>query len=221
MKISKKELFTVSIVILIISLSLVLFFEDLVRPKITVVRVACLGDSITEITEYPRDLQAMLASNYIIGNFGVSGSTVLLNTFRPYLFEIAYQKAETFLPNVAILMLGTNDARTDFNVSLGSFVGDYEKLISSVQTFETKPKIYLVLPPPIFNNALNLSNDNLVTRIIPYIRQVANETDLTVIDVYSSLANHPEYFPDGVHPNNEGAQIIANVIYQAIVGKTS
>ena len=36
--------------------------------------------------------------------------------------------------------------------------------------------------------------------------------------VHYMLENHPEYFPDdGVHPNSEGATVIANIVYAAII----
>ena len=40
------------------------------------VRVACLGDSITNMTGYPEDLQKLLGNNSLVGNFGVIGATV-------------------------------------------------------------------------------------------------------------------------------------------------
>ena len=52
------------------------------------------------------------------------------------------------------------------------------------------------------------------------LKQVANETGLPLIDVYTPMLDHPEYFPDGVHPNNEGAQIIANTIYYALTSNS-
>ena len=52
--------------------------------------------------------------------------------------------------------------------------------------------------------------------VVPRIHQVAIDMGLPLIDAYTPLINHPEYFPDGVHPNMEGAQIIANIIYKAI-----
>jgi lysophospholipase L1-like esterase len=72
------------------------------------------------------------------------------------------------------------------------------------------------MPPPIFENNLNLTSTIYTQEIIPAIQQVANSMGLPLIDVYTPLVNHPEYFPDGVHPNSEGAQIIANTVYNAI-----
>jgi lysophospholipase L1-like esterase len=37
-----------------------------------------------------------------------------------------------------------------------------------------------------------------------------------LIDVYTPLKDHPEYFPDGVHPDPDGAKLIAKIIYDAI-----
>ncbi len=39
---------------------------------------------------------------------------------------------------------------------------------------------------------------------------------LPLIDVYTPLVNHPEDFSDGVHPNAQASQIIANTIYKGI-----
>ena len=75
------------------------------------INIACVGDSITELTNYPANLQALLGAGYRVESFGVTGSTVLLNTDKPYLNQSAFQQARAFLPNVVVIMLGTNDAR--------------------------------------------------------------------------------------------------------------
>jgi acyl-CoA thioesterase-1 len=158
----------------------------------------------------------MLGTSYLVREFGVSGSTVLANSDDPYINQTEFQAAKEFLPNIVVILLGTNDARADYYQSINNFVADYEQLVSEVQAVESKPKIFLVKPPPIFDNNFSLSNTNLLEGVIPRIEQVANEFGLTTIDVYTLLANHPEYFVDGVHPNNEGARLIASEIYKAI-----
>jgi acyl-CoA thioesterase-1 len=95
------------------------------------------------------------------------------------------------------------------------------KLINEIQALESNPKIFLVKPPPIFDNKYELKNENLLEGIIPRIEQIANEEGLLIIDVYAALENHPEYFwDDGVHPSNEGANVIANEVYEAIILST-
>ena len=219
MKITKKKVLAVEIAVLIISLSLTVVFFDkfglISNAKIT--SVACIGDSITELTKYPNVLQTRLDANYLVGNFGVNASTVVFNSSRPYYFENTFKKARNFLPDIVVIMLGTNDARTNVYGSIDRFVLDYEKLVSKIQILESNPKIFLVKPPPILNNTLNLSNADLLEGVMPRIEQVAKDLNLTTIDVYTPLANHPEYFPDGIHPNNEGANLIASIVYEAII----
>jgi len=188
--------------------------------SVNVIRVACIGDSITDFTNYPNDLQTVLGDSYIVESFGASGSTVLLNTDKPYINQIEFTRAKHFLPNIVIVMLGTNDARTDHFKSIDNFVPDYMKLINDIQALESNPKIFLVKPPPIFDNEFELKNVNLLEGIIPCIEQIVNEQGLLIIDVYAALENNPEYFQDGVHPNSEGAIIIANEVYEAIILST-
>jgi len=181
------------------------------------IRVACIGDSITDMGYYPNALQALLGSNYTVGNFGVGGATVLMDTGKPYIDQVEFVRAKNFLPDIAVIMLGTNDARTDHFKSIENFVSDYMKLINEIQEIESNPKVFLVKPPPLFDNEHELKNENLLEGIIPRIEQIANGEGLPIIDVYSALEDHPEYFWDGVHPSSEGAAVIANEVYEAII----
>ena len=181
------------------------------------IRVACIGDSITRRSGYSNKLQNSLGANYSVRNFGFDSTTVLLNTDMPYMHQVEFNRSKYFLPDIAIVMLGTNDARIDYFKSIDNFVSDYLELINELQALESMPQIFLVKPPPLFPNHFSLENGNLVDGIIPRIEQIADDRSLQVIDVYSALESHPEYFPDGVHPNNEGAIIIANKIYDAII----
>lgn len=181
------------------------------------IRVACIGDSITASYGYPEFLQNTLGDKYNVKNFGVSSSTVLTNTEKPYIYEVTFTRAKEFEPDIAVVMLGTNDARTDYFKSIDNFVKDYLILIYELEVLKSDPQIFLVKPPPILNNTFSLENKNMVDGIIPRIEQIADEKGLLIIDVYSALENHPEYFSDdGVHPNSQGAATIANTVYNAI-----
>ena len=219
MNVKRKRILAISIAILIIALSLIVVFSDSpaskgIDNKLT--RVACIGDSITNMSSYPADLQSLLDNNSIVGNFGYNGATVNFNSDRAYLFSDEFHNARAFHPTTVIIMLGTNDARTNIYQQIDRFVNDSEHMISRIQAFTSKPQIYLVVPPPIFNNTLDLNSTTYTEEVIPRIQQVANTIGLPTIDVYSPLVNHPEYFPDGVHPNDDGAKIIADVIFNAI-----
>ena len=161
-------------------------------------------------------MDAAWQANYTVGNFGVGGTTASLDSWNPYINNSAFQEAKEFQPNVVIIMLGTNDANPLIRRSNGSFVNDYVKLVEEFKTLSSKPKMYLVKPPPIFSNGTTPSAEYFRDNVIPQIEQVANQTNLPIIDVYSALANHSEFFPDGVHPDEQGAILIANEIYKEI-----
>ncbi len=221
---TRTKLIVVAFAILLLSSGLMVLFAqnflDKDKPAI-LVRVACVGDSITEGSGYPDDLWMLLGNNYIVENFGSGGSTALLNSGKPYMNQPAFQNAKTYLPKIVVIMLGTNDAAPNNYINIGGFVDDYEKMIGEFQNLTSKPKIWIAIPPPIFNNASGPNSANLVQGVIPRIEQVAKDVGLPTIDVYASLNIHPEYFSsDGVHPTVGGAQIIANTVYKAITSTT-
>jgi acyl-CoA thioesterase-1 len=221
---SKGKVLAIGVAVLLISsLSLTFFPESLESRPVTFspLRVECVGDSITEGSRYPFYLQAMLGANCTVKNFGVGGCTVLLGAGKPYMNQTTFESALEFLPEIVIIMLGTNDARPTTYQYIEDFVNNYEQLIESFKRLASNPEIYLVKPPPIFNDDLGLSNANLVEGVIPGTEQVAKELGLPLIDVNTVLINHPEYFPDGVHPTNQGATVIASEIDTAITSKMS
>jgi lysophospholipase L1-like esterase len=214
-----KRIMAVSIIFLVIGLSLFLVFSQTPANKSTgdkLARIACLGDSITQYSGYPNDLKTMLGNDSKVRNFGVSGAAVGLNADRPYYFEPELDAADLFEPTTVIIMLGTNDARQDNYLQIDKFEADYQTIINRIHIINNNAQIFLVKPPPIFNNTLNLNGTNFAEGVIPRIEQVASTLKLPIIDAYTPLLSHSEYFPDGVHPDSEGGQAIANIIYTAI-----
>jgi acyl-CoA thioesterase-1 len=183
------------------------------------IRVACVGDSVTEAFGYPDNLWRLLGANYTVGNFGVGEATVTHSSQRPYMNQTAFQEAKQFQPNIVVIMLGTNDARPDNEQYISSFVDDYKKLVDEFQALQSKPEVWIVKPPPIFHNGTGLSTEFFDSNVIPSIEQAAEQTDLPIIDVYSAFANHSDYLWDGVHPNSSGSRLIADEIYSAITSK--
>jgi hypothetical protein len=79
----------------------------------------------------------------------------------------------------------------------------------------------LCTPPPCFgNNAPEINPGIVATNISPIIRQLGTDLNLQVIDFQSLLANHEEWFPDNVHPNLQGATVMAAIVYAALQGNT-
>jgi len=216
----KKEMKWAAIVLgTIVLATLIVGFQPLsAQNKVEALptRVACVGDSITAITGYPSDLQLLLGPNYSVKNFGVNGSTVLLDSWKPYMDQPEFQDALNFKPNIVIIMLGTNDDLEMLRPSNASFEEDYIKLISAFQQLESNPRIWVVEPPPIFSNSSDLSISYFNGVIVPKIQELANQTNLPIIDVYNAFGNHSDYFVDGVHPNSQGAALIASEVYKAV-----
>lgn len=185
-------------------------------PNSGSVRVACVGDSITEGSSYVGNLAKLLGGNYSVGNFGVGLASVTLATVKPYMDQPVFQQAKNYAPDKVVIMLGTNDAITWYQPNIANFSRDYKQLISEFQTLPSKPQIYLVVPPPIFNDSLGPNSTILTAQIIPQIRQVAAETGLPLIDFYDEMADHPEYSSDGVHLTPAGSRFVAEKVFEAI-----
>ena len=173
------------------------------------IRVACVGDSITRGSGYPSKLQSLLGSNYDVGNFGVDGSTVSLSSSEPYMNQSAYKNALDFDPDIVVIMLGTNDANPTVMPYNGTFEDDYTTLVSSFQTLDSKPQVYVAESPPVQNTSKIVSSSDFSQSILPHIQDVAQNLSLPTIDVYDSFQNHSDFFMDGVHPDSDGATLIA------------
>lgn len=209
----------------IISFLLFLFFILNAQEADRIIKIACIGNSITQgvgvkdqyNNSYPGVLRRMLGEGYDVGNFGVSGRTMLNKGDRPYTKEKKYKDALAFLPDIVTIKLGTNDSKPRNWVYNKEFKDDLRTLINSFKELPSNPKIYLCLPVPVVGEGRWGIRDSVVFNgVIPYIKEVAKEEKLPVIDLYTPLKSCPDCFPDTVHPNEDGAKRIAEVIYSVI-----
>jgi acyl-CoA thioesterase-1 len=181
-----------------------------------IIRVACVGDSITQGSGYPYKLQRLLGPNYTVDNFGVCGATVSLNSTIPYMNQTEFERAENFNPEIVVIMLGTNDANPEIAYNENNFEADYAMLVNSFEDLGGNQLIWVVKSPPIFSTSSSYNNTYLVDTVIPRIDDMASQMDLPTVDMYSAFGNHSDYFMDGVHPNPAGATVIASNVYDAI-----
>jgi lysophospholipase L1-like esterase len=157
----------------------------------TTVRVACVGDSITHDTNYTDQLGRMLGGNYTVGEFGVGRTTVSLDFNKPYIKQSAYQRALSFEPDIVVIMLGTNDAYLS-DGQRSSFVDDYQTLVLPFQDLPSNPEVYVVVPPPAYNNTMGLPPAVLEDQVIPLISQTATDLNLPLIDATHPLLTTPK-----------------------------
>lgn len=191
------------------------------------VRVTCIGDSITQGAgaakgkSYPAQLQELLGSSWEVGNFGVSGRTLLKKGDFPYWKEQAYQKALGFRPDVVIIMLGTNDTKPQNWKHETEFVADYTELVKSFLALESKPRVYVCRPCPVPEPGNFGINETNLKEAIKRIDRLAADLKLGTIDMHAALAAKPELLPDRVHPNTAGAGEMAKAAYTALTGKNA
>jgi acyl-CoA thioesterase I len=184
-------------------------------------RLAAVGDSITYglgignrfRNSYPAQLENMLGAQWAVGNFGKNGATLLSRGDRPYIESGQYADALEFKPDIVIIMLGTNDSKPQNKQYRDEFLKDYLELINSFQSLESKPLICLCYPVPSFGGFYRIDDNVLLNEIIPVVETVAERSGVPVIDLYSVLSSRGDLFPDSVHPDREGALIIAGKVY--------
>ena len=189
------------------------------------IKVACVGDSITQGAgakpgqSYPSQLQALLGSGYQVGNFGVSGRTLLKKGDFPYWKEKKYQAALAMEPAIVIIMLGTNDTKPQNWKHEAEFAADYRELVKSFQSLKSKPKVFVCRPVPVPGQGNYGINEENIQQEIPRVDALAKELGCGVIDMHAALAKFPEMLPDRVHPNTAGAGEMAKAAAKAITGK--
>lgn len=189
------------------------------------VKVACVGDSITQGSgaepgkSYPAQLQGLLGDKWKVGNFGVSGRTLLKKGDHPYWIEKAYKDALAFAPDVVIIMLGTNDTKPQNWAFESEFVADYTELVKSFQTLGSKPRVYVCRPCPVPEPGNYGINEKNLQEWIKRVDKIAKNLNLGVIDMHKALEDKPQLLPDRVHPNTEGAGEMAAAAYKVITGR--
>jgi lysophospholipase L1-like esterase len=205
-------------------LLLALFFLMTARAAETI-KVACVGDSITQGAgaksgqSYPSQLQALLGDKYKVGNFGVSGRTLLKKGDFPYWKEKKYQDALAMEPAIVVIMLGTNDTKPQNWKFEAEFDADYRELVKSFQALKSKPKVFVCRPVPVPGTGNYGINEENIQKEIPRVDALAKELGCGVIDMHAALEKFPELLPDRVHPNTAGAGEMAKAAAKAITGK--
>ena len=196
-------------------------------PKKDAVRVACIGNSITDgsgifmrdIFGYPAQLQKKLGNGYIVKNFGIGGRTMLQKGDYPYMKEQAWKDAQGFLPDIVVIKLGTNDSKPK-NWKYGSeFATDMQSMLDTLKALPSHPRIILTTPIPAMNALGTIDKEALTAKICPLIKDLAQKNKCELID-FQTLFQTTEGMMsgDGIHPTRKGAGQMAEIVFQAIIG---
>ena len=216
-------------------------------PKTDAIRVACVGNSITDghgidmapSQGYPAQLQRMLGKDYWVKNFGVSGRTMLNKGDQPYMTELAWQDAQAFKPDVVVIKLGTNDSKPQ-NWKYGAeFRQDLEQMILTLRpdlaqpaksakkgkkakktqvAAPQKPRILLCTPIPALKTSWGINESVIANEIIPIQQEVAKKYGLQIVDLHTLFTGDGAgMLDDGIHPDSKGARRLAELVAKAIV----
>jgi len=191
------------------------------------IRVACVGASITygfgitnrEQNCYPAQLQGLLGHGYETRNYGVSGRTMLKHGDFPYWNDNAYKQALAYNPNIVVIDLGGNDSKPQNWKYKDEFAADARAMIGSFQALPAKPRVLLCLPMPAFKVMWGINEAVYTNELIPMLRQAALETHTELIDLHTPFLKREAWFADGIHPNANGATLMAEIIGDAITSK--
>jgi lysophospholipase L1-like esterase len=202
-----------------------LLFSTVLSAPAQVLKVACIGDSITEgagvdlpaTNAYPIVLGRLLGTNYQTRNFGVSGRTLLRKGDYPYWNEAAFKNATNYAPNIVTIKLGTNDSKPQNWKYKDQFGRDLSDMIDVFANLPSHPRVFVCLPVPAYGLQFDINPDIIKNEIIPIIKQVAKQKGATTVDLYTPLSGRPDLFPDLIHPTAAGAAIIASILHGALL----
>ena len=188
------------------------------------IKVACVGDSITAgagvkdaKNRYPAQLGELLGAGYDVKNFGNSGSTMLDDGDKPYKKQKSFTDAVAFAADIVVIKLGTNDSKPQNWAKKDGFTPSTKSLVEAFKYANPKAKIFLCYPVPVIGKGnFGIRDEVVKNEIIPLIKKTADELKLPVIDLYAALDNKAELFPDRVHPNDDGAKLIAKAVHAAV-----
>ncbi len=214
--------------------------EELPDTQPNKVRIACIGNSITQGSHlenpakeaYPAQLKEMLSSVYgdtcIVNNYGLSGRNMLKNGPNPIWNENKFKKALNWKPDICFILLGTNDSRPGLWEKSGNeFLADYLAMIDTFKTRNPHTKFIIGAPTPIWEGHPyggdtwdKKHNDSIMANgVIPLIKIVSEKTGAVLIDFHTPLQDSVHLFPDHLHPNPTGAYYIARTIFEIIKEK--
>ena len=208
-------------------------------------KVACIGDSITyglglqdrEVESYPAQLQKMLderfPGQYEVRNFGNSGRGIYLDSMRGsekrgFRYMPEHKAALEWMPDYVICNLGINDNGEYIKEytggrKRGQFENDYLALLDDYRKVnpEAKFAIWTKLSPLAEGQKFYRSPEPFLMQAD--LEAVAKRMNAVGIDMQEPLREKMDdiFARDKIHPNAEGAKIIAEATFTRLFSQPS
>jgi acyl-CoA thioesterase-1 len=209
----------------------------------TKVQIACIGNSITfgarvqdpSAESYPAVLNAQLQARgyegYGVKNFGIGGATVI-RFGTPNIWKTV-DSLKLYRPDIVVIEVGTNETvgSPRYNWEhIGDFEKDYSAYINAIR--EINPKCMFILSSPldmvIATAGLSPERINDLTLRRPRIwelrkrtRKIAKAEGAYFLDLTKPFEGRSNLMTtsDGVHPNKDGYNYMAKLVFDFMVKK--
>lgn len=199
-------------------------------------RILCFGDSNTwgyisgtKAERYPANirwtgvLQNLLGNNYEILEEGLNSRTIIENDNRPgkegrRAIDYILPCLDTHHPlDCVLIMLGSNELKSEFNLSAKD-IG--ENLKTLIKTIQTRVNEIIIIVPPILNDKTEYAMNNgkyvgayeksLGFREV--YTDIAKEMNLKIIDIQDKM----EVGVDGAHITEESHELLGRAVFDVV-----
>lgn len=202
----------------LIVIAIVLMISNYMQATI---KIACIGDNATlasHLTKsnkysYPAQLQEILGKTYQVKNFAKKNATVI-NKLKSQQFK----DVQDYNPDIIFMELGLSDIKFNLIMDYQEFEQALYDLVYYFQCFQSKPRIVLLIPPPIYEDSTitGISNSIVRTKLNPAIRNVAFKTRVEVVDLNYIIDNTAYIIPDKINLSSLGYSVIARRCYETV-----
>jgi lysophospholipase L1-like esterase len=116
-----------------------------------------------------------------------------------------------------VIALGTNDGKPwNWSRSEG-FTADAKAMVEAFRNANPGARIFLCRPVPVVGEGnFGIRGDIVNGEVAARVDGLGRELRVEIIDFQGALQGRPELLPDRVHPNGEGARLIAEAVRLAL-----
>ena len=196
-------------------------------------KVVSFGDSITNLNLWQPMVRSTIGGTWAlcaIGSTPLSGS----GNSNAFWKDVRMNAVKAENPDLITILGGANDLiqnpviGTDANLvdkDTDTFIGAYSYIIDNLLTWKPSVKIVILSTTWAHNDGKDYSNDLTYGDFAEACKKVAEYYHLPYVDLYNesgynqyTLGSSPNniYSSDHIHPNAEGAKIIASMVIAKI-----
>jgi len=90
-------------------------------------------------------------------------------------------------------------------------------MLDTFKTVNPNVKFILAYPPPAFEVQWGIRDSVIVNGVMPVVSALIEKNKTYSVNFYEPLLQSPLLFPDAIHPNAQGAQEMANILFDVLI----